>query len=377
MTTPLKTDSRYRIDDTTNIFSPGLVLFPELIRHNIDEMIRISGSPGRLCPHCKTHKTVEVTRLMLDAGITHHKCATIAEAEMLAGAGVTNILIAYQLVGPNVGRLLRLMDKFPSVRFATLVDHPDVLELLSSEVSGAGHEFELLLDLDSGMCRTGIEPGPEAIELYETMATSPGVRETGLHWYDGHNRQADPADRKIAVEATWSRLTTFRNQLMMTGLLISRIVTGGSGSFGFIAELGEPDIQLSPGTVTLHDGLLAELFPEMNFIPAQALLTRVVSNQRGGFLTLDAGHKSCAADQPAGRRFDWPDFPDGEEAHQTEEHVVLKTLRANEYQPGDAVLCIPRHACPTSAVHKAATIVEKGKVTGTWEIAGRDRQLSI
>src|SRR5438128_12697311 len=103
----------YNLADTSNVLSPSLVFFPELIRRNIARVIEMAGGPQRLRPHVKTHKTREIARMLLDAGVTKHKCATIAEAEMLASASAPDVLIAYPLVGPNLGRLAAPMRKFP------------------------------------------------------------------------------------------------------------------------------------------------------------------------------------------------------------------------------------------------------------------------
>ena len=92
----------YRIENAESVFSPGLLIFRDLVEQNLVEMVRIAGGPERLRPHCKTHKTQEVVKIALRLGVTRHKCATIAEAEMLADAGVQDILIAYQMVGPNL-----------------------------------------------------------------------------------------------------------------------------------------------------------------------------------------------------------------------------------------------------------------------------------
>ena len=79
-------DSRYAIADTRDIVTPAFVIFHEILAANLAEMVRIAGSAARLRPHCKTHKMREVIELELAAGITKHKCATLAEAEMLARA---------------------------------------------------------------------------------------------------------------------------------------------------------------------------------------------------------------------------------------------------------------------------------------------------
>ena len=95
-----------RVDhgDVSAIISPGLVVFRELVAANVDRMIEIARDPQRLRPHCKTHKMREVAEMQLARGITKHKAATIAEAEMLAQAGVKDVFLAYNIVGPNIAR---------------------------------------------------------------------------------------------------------------------------------------------------------------------------------------------------------------------------------------------------------------------------------
>src|SRR5262245_56668688 len=95
----------YAVQDTTGVFSPALLFYKDLIRRNIARTVDIAGNPDRVRPHVKTHKTSEIVRMEQEAGITKQKCATVAEAEMLAGCGVTDVLLAYPLVGPNGTRL--------------------------------------------------------------------------------------------------------------------------------------------------------------------------------------------------------------------------------------------------------------------------------
>src|SRR5438445_1223834 len=96
----------YRLRDTSTVLSPGLLFYKDLIRRNIARMIEMAGGPEKLRPHVKTHKTREIVRLELDAGISKHKCATLAEAEMTARCGAPDVLIAYNIVGPNIARLI-------------------------------------------------------------------------------------------------------------------------------------------------------------------------------------------------------------------------------------------------------------------------------
>jgi len=119
-----KLSDPYSIADVSQIFSPGLLIFRDLVEQNLHAMIDMAGGPDRLCPHCKTHKTREIIRLERGLGILSHKCATIAEAEMLASEEIPDILLAYQLVGPNLARMVQLAEKFPGSQFTSLVDHP-------------------------------------------------------------------------------------------------------------------------------------------------------------------------------------------------------------------------------------------------------------
>jgi D-serine deaminase-like pyridoxal phosphate-dependent protein len=310
-------------------------------------------------------------------GVERHKCATVAEADMLLVAGAPDVFLAYQPVGPNVPRVLRLVEQFPAARLSVAIDHPSALAELSDAIAPSGLHVGVLMDVDSGMHRTGIAIGPDAISLYEAICSSPGIRPEGLHWYDGHNRQSDRIERKTACLAGWEQLLTLRNQLLLNGLPTPRVVAAGTGSFPILAELDEPGLELSPGTVAYFDAGYRRMFPDLPFEPALGILTRVISCNRSGFLTLDVGHKACAADPPAGSRLEFPAWPDAVEVHHSEEHLVVQTKHASEHVIGDCTLAIPIHACPTSAAYDRATVVESGRVIESWMIAARGRKLTI
>ncbi|HEV3146535.1 MAG TPA: alanine racemase, partial [Gemmataceae bacterium] len=182
-------NSAYRLKHPDSVFSPSLLFYKELIRRNIARAVEIAGDPSRLRPHVKTHKTREIARMQLAAGITKHKCATIAEAEMLAACQIPDVLIAYPIVGPNCQRVAKLARKYAKTRFGVLVDHPKPMQALSSALSEAGQTVDAFLDIDCGMHRTGVEAGEKAFALYQQMSRAPGLRAAGLHVYDGHNHQ--------------------------------------------------------------------------------------------------------------------------------------------------------------------------------------------
>lgn len=370
-------DSQYRITDTRQIISPALVLFKDLVEANIERMIAIAGDRNRLRPHCKTHKMPQVTRLELARGILKHKCATFAEAEMLAEAGVTDIFLSYNLVGPNIERAVAFRRRYPGVALRLQVDHPGPTAELDRAMSAAGLKVDVFLDVDVGQHRTGILPGPEAKALYQAIAASRSLSAGGFNIYDGHQHQVSRAERSAAINAEWEKVIAFRDDLVQSGLPVPRIVCGGTGSFPVYAEKTDPTIELSPGTCVFSDAGYSEIFPDLSFPPAVVLLTRVISRPGPDRVTLDLGYKAVASDPPVGRRLTLPDLPDAEQILQNEEHLALRTPRAGEFQPGDELLAIPRHICPTIALHKQVYVVSQGQVVDRWDVIARDRWLTI
>ncbi|MEO5782731.1 MAG: D-TA family PLP-dependent enzyme, partial [Ginsengibacter sp.] len=133
----------YRITNIDEIDSPALVIYKDRVMKNITTSISMIGDVNRLRPHVKTHKTKEATQLMLDAGITKFKCATIAEAEMLAMINAPDVLLAYQPVGPKLKRFITLIQKYPATKFSCLVDNIDS----AKNIAGAATENNIGIPL--------------------------------------------------------------------------------------------------------------------------------------------------------------------------------------------------------------------------------------
>lgn len=369
----------YLLSDTSSVFSPALVFHPQLIRANIARVIEMAGSPDRLRPHAKTHKTREIARMLLDAGVTRHKCATIAEAEMLAQAGAPDVLIAYPLVGPNTHRLAELVHRFPGAAFSSLIDDADAAFALSAALSGTGTTAGVLLDLNVGQHRTGIAVGDGALALYELAASLPGLRLNGFQLYDGHNNQPDRAVREAAVREFIAPVLELRARAEAKKLPVPRLVCGGTPSFPVYAAMtAVPGIECSPGTFVLHDAGYGPKYADLAGItPAAVLITRVVSRPTPTRVTLDLGNKSVAADPILEKRVTLLDFPEYTTVGHNEEHLIVETAGAAKYKPGDVVYALPGHICPTVALHKDVLIAEGGKIVGRWSVASRDRVLTV
>lgn len=368
----------YTIADTSSIYSPALLFYKDLIQKNIAHAIQMAGSAGRLRPHVKTHKTREIVRLELEAGISKHKCATLAEAEMLARCAVPDVLLAYNMVGPNCQRLAQLTKDHPRCNFSVLADHPAAVQALSEVMNQAGRGVEVLIDIDTGQHRTGVAPDEKAVALYELLDRLPGIRPGGIHVYDGHNHQEDPEERRAAAMKGLEPVLEMRQKIEKKSLPVPRFVLGGTPTFPAYSRLDLPGLELAPGTCFLHDHGYGSRFADLSgFVQAALLLTRVISRPTPRRVTLDLGYKAVASDPPAGKRCILLNVPEYEPILQNEEHFVIETPHADSFAPGAEVFAMPTHICPTCAMHRQAYVVEKGKVAGMWDIVARDRMLSV
>ena len=296
---------------------------------------------------------------------------------MLVEAGASDVFLAYSMVGPNIQRAARFVQQYSQVTFSVTADHPRPIQQLGQAMVATGCTIQVLLDIDTGQHRTGVEAGSGAEQLYRQIEQTDGLVAGGIHLYDGQNHQTDLEERRAAVLAGWNRVAALRDALVAGGSSVPRIVAGGTGSFPVFAELTDPSIELSPGTCIFFDAGYGGIFPDLRFTPAGLLLTRVISRPTSDRITLDLGYKAVASDQPADRRVVFPDIPDAKLVLQNEEHLVVETSRAGDYEPGDELLAIPRHICPTSALHKQVFVVSQGKLSERWNVAARDRWLTI
>jgi D-serine deaminase-like pyridoxal phosphate-dependent protein len=339
-------------------------------------MIATVGDASRLRPHMKTHKMPELIRLQVARGISKFKCATIAEAEMTAASGATDVLLAYQLVGPNVDRFLQLQRKFPGTQFSTIADDEGALRALAKAAAAAGQRgrVEVLLDLDCGQHRCGVEPGPVARELYELLSNLPGLATGGLHAYDGHIHDSAISARTQRCEDAYGPVARFRRELTDAGRLVARTVAGGTPTFPIHARRAE--VECSPGTCLLWDAGYATKLPDLDFLVAAVVLTRVISKPGPNLLCLDLGHKAVAAENPP-PRVQFPQLPDAQAVTHSEEHLVVESPRAPEFAVGDCLYGIPWHICPTVALHSTAVIIRQGQADARWAVAGRERVLSV
>ncbi len=364
----------YRLRDSRDLPSPSLLLDIDRLDRNIERVIEIAGSADRVWPHVKTHKSAELTRRLMRHGFQRFKCSTIAEAEMLAGVEAPDVLVAYQLVGPNPARMAELARRYSATRFAALIDDPGPLRALSLAAVAAGVSIGVMLDVDLGMHRTGITPGEGAVALYSLIAKLPGVYPAGLHGYDGHNYQSDRGERDAACDEGTVAVKALQLELEAEGLPVPRRIMGGTPTFPCHARY--PDADLSPGTCFLHDMTYSTTLPDLYFEHAAHLFTRVLSASTPGYLTFDLGNKAIAAD-PTGERGKFLGIEGARTLVHNEEHWLLEVPTESKFQVGDEYYVVPTHVCPSVALYRQIYVVQDGKVEDTYEVTARDRALSV
>jgi D-serine deaminase-like pyridoxal phosphate-dependent protein len=364
--------SWFELENAAEIPSPSLLIFADRVRENLERMVRIAGDAARLRPHVKTHKLPQIVQMSLELGITRFKCATLAEAEMLARAGAPDVLLAYQPVGPNVLRLRELADTHPSIRFSCLVDDEEAALALSAAFNDAKRVLPVWLDIDVGMERTGVSDPDEAQALYALLSELPGLFARGLHAYDGHVHAHDLTTRTAQADAAFSKLDALTDELKRSGFPVEERVIGGSPSFAIHAR--RKGVELSPGTTVLWDHGYGTHFPDLEFLPAALVLTRVVSKPAENRVCLDLGYKAIGAEGPP-PRVHFLGLGEVVFVAHSEEHLVIETSLAADLPIGAVLYGVPWHICPTVSLYDKAVVAHGKRAMEVWPIAARGRAL--
>jgi D-serine deaminase-like pyridoxal phosphate-dependent protein len=367
-------DSWYEIRNVSEVCSPSLLVYPDRVEENILRMIKIAKGAKHLRPHVKTHKMAEVVKLQMKHGITKFKCATVAEAEMVAKCGAQDILLAIQPVGPNLERFFKLKKTFENAKISCITDNGEIIIQLSDMARKTGLKTHVWLDINVGMNRTGVIPGEKAIRLFNRIVDSPMLIADGLHVYDGHIHEPDFSKRKKICEESFAGVHSMVEEIEHNGITPVKIVAGGTPTFPVHAQ--RKGVDLSPGTILLWDFGYSTSFPEMNFLYAAILLTRIVSKPAKDLLCLDLGHKAVASEmaQPRVKLIGIKSYT---VVGHNEEHMVIRTNEAEKYNTGDHLYGIPWHICPTVDRHENVTIVTNNHASGEWMVTARKRKITI
>ena len=359
----------FEIDDVKGLVTPALVVYPKRIEENIQLMIRIASGADSLRPHIKTYKIAEVIEMQLKHGITKFKCATVAEADLLARCNIPDVLLAVQPVGVHIDRFFELIAKYPNTKFSTIVDCESVIEEFSI-IAGAKHiVVNVWLDINNGMDRTGVLPNHDAFVLYQKIEADTNLVANGLHVYDGHIHEHDFDLRKEICDRDFASVLKLKQEIEVSGIKIETIVAGGTPTFPIHAK--RENTEVSPGTPLLWDQGYAEAYKDLPFLPAAVLIGNVISKPNANLICLNLGHKSVAAEMSF-PRLHLLNFDACKQISHSEEHLVIECKETAQYPVGAICYTIPTHICPTVIKYSKVLTSSNHKIIGSWEVAARD-----
>jgi len=359
----------YRLKENQIIPTPNLLLYPELVLENINQICQLAPSEN-LRPHVKTNKCAHIVQLMLEAGITKFKCATLQEARMLASLAVEDILIAFPIVGDQLNGLVDLQKEFPRSSIKIIVDSADGANQLQAISESNNLYQQIFIDINLGMNRTGVVID-QIDSLMEHIYLLRNIEIVGLHGYDGHIREESFQEREEQVKPGFDLLLEKVKFLEKQFNLSLKLVFGGTNTFPIYRQY--PFVECSPGTFTLWDWGYHTTLPEQTFQLAAMLVCRVVSKPNNDLLCLDLGYKAIASENPIDKRLQFLDKDNWIVFSQSEEHLVVQVPNAEwrDSKIGDLVYVIPYHICPTVAIYPNFHVVDNGLLTGQWKIISR------
>jgi D-serine deaminase-like pyridoxal phosphate-dependent protein len=367
--------------------TPQIVIDRTRALNNIARVQKMASAAGvRLRPHAKTHKSPTVARWQVDAGAVGICCAKIGEAEVFADAGIRDIRLPYPANPVNAPRLLALMER---ASISIIVDHADVMRGWSEAMQRAGRRLDVLIKVDVGFHRCGIDPLGDALGFIQTAAALPGLTLRGLLSHAGHAYHAASEDQlqTIAKEEA-ETLGNLRMRAAQSGIALEEISVGATPTLRFSAR--QPGVtELRPGNYVYFDRTQVALGAASLDDCALTVLATVVSKHPGRII-LDSGSKTLTNDQARGilpaagygailaDEFDAPDHQRRIDDALTierlsEEHATVRVNGTTRLEPGDRVRVVPNHSCVVSNLVDAVRLVDGDEVVETVAVAARGR----
>lgn len=344
--------------------TPQLLIDLDVLDANLARMQAACRERGKhLRVHFKSLKCGGLARYLSAKGVDGFLCAKVNEAEVLADAGITDILIANQVVGPI--KVRRVAELARRVKLAVCVDDADNVRALNEAARNANAELGVFVEVNIGMNRCGVEPGEPTLKLAQLISTQSNLRFGGLQGYDGHLQMlTDMQEKKRKCLEGLAALAATKELIERAGIAVPVVTGGGTGTWEFVAS--HPAIsELQPGSFLLMDAIYHRLRPE--FACSLSILATVISSKPSQYV-LDAGSKaiSCDFGLPAikGR-------PDEKVQKLAEEHTIVAC--ENPPRVGDRREVFPAHCCATMNLHRTCFAVRGGKIEAHWPIEASGR----
>jgi D-serine deaminase-like pyridoxal phosphate-dependent protein len=351
------------------IDTPALLLDLDLMERNIARMAAaFQPLSAKLRPHAKTHKSPIIAHKQIAAGAIGVTCAKVGEAEVLVEGGVRDILIANQIVGPQ--KIRRLVSLAHHADVMVAVDDRHNVADLSQAAQAAKVELRVLVEVNIGQNRCGVEPGEPAVLLARHVAQAPGLTFAGLMGYEGHLVFVPSLEERVhRVYSDLQALIDTVNFVESNGLPVTIVSAGGTGTALITGRLPRVT-EIQAGSYVFMDGRYKTI-EGVEFDCALTLLTTVISCPRPDRLIVDAGMKTLT------HEFGLPRFKgrdDLELVSLSEEHGTVKLHDPSvTFKSGEKLEIIPSHGDTTLNIHDYYYGVRNGRVETVWPIAARGK----
>jgi D-serine deaminase-like pyridoxal phosphate-dependent protein len=361
--------------------TPQVLIAHNKARANIARVQALATGVGvRLRPHAKTHKSPIVARWQLERGAVGVCCAKVGEAEVFVDAGLTDVRLPYPVNPSNASRLLALLDR---ATISIIVDHLDVARGWSAAMQRAGRTLDVLIKVDVGFHRCGIDPAGDALGFVQTIASLPGLRLRGLLSHAGHGYHASSEDELSAIAHDEAEiLTGLRDRAAKSGVQIDEISVGATPTLRYSAQ--QPGLtELRPGNYVYFDRTQVALGAATLADCALTVLATVVSAPAADRIILDCGSKTLTNDLARGiakaAGFGAVLRDDGiaddtlNIERLSEEHATVRVTGGPRLKPGDRVRVVPNHSCVVSNLVDEVRLVEGDEIVDTIPIAARGK----
>jgi 3-hydroxy-D-aspartate aldolase len=356
----------------SQLCTPALLLDLDALERNIATMARLTKAASvSLRPHCKGGKSIEIARRQIAAGAVGICCATLSEAEVMANAGLENILVTSEATTPAmIDRVTALNAQ--SNGLIVNVENPLNVDWLATATEKAGKPLSLLVEFDVGQDRTGVTNVEAAITLARKVRASPYLVYRGIHAYYGHMQHIPAAvDRKRAAEGEMARIRDLVAALKAEGLAPEIVTGGGTGTFDTDIA-GGVFTEIQPGSYPFMDREYYEIerTGERPFDASLFVLATVIAS-RNGHAIVNAGYKALATEGGPPVLLS-PKLADVKFMFEGDEHGDLKfDPSGGVLKLGDAVEFLTPHCDPTINLYNQYHCVRGDTLVEIWPVDAR------
>ena len=351
--------------------TPALLIDLDIMETNIQKMADYMTSVNtELRPHVKTHKSPIIAQKQIKAGAIGVTCAKLGEAEEIVQSGIRDVLIANQIVGKH--KITRLINLAKQSEIMVAADDTKNLQDISDAAVADGVNVRILVEVNIGMDRCGVEPGEEALTLAQQVLQSPNLKFEGLMGYEGHTvAKPDRDERESDTRDAMHWLIGTKDYLNKHGLDVSIMSGGGTGTFDITGSIPEMT-EVQAGSYIFMDSTYNKVEGVgEKFDCSLSVLATVVSRPAKKRIIVDAGLKVLTKEfgipQPIG-------YNGIEMTGLSEEHGKLQVSNRNiTLSPGEKLEILPTHCCTTVNLHDRYYCIRDEIVESVWNIAARGR----